>query len=78
MGFIQDMLCIWQLPQLPVEGPWSALAGPFLTLLAKTAEEAIHLPLWGHHLWKYRQFSVRWSVHWSESPDHLKLTNKWV
>ena len=26
----------WQLPWLAVEKPWSALAGPFLTLLAQT------------------------------------------
>ena len=42
---IQDMLCAWQLPWLSVEQPWSALAGPFLTLLAQMGTEVTPLPL---------------------------------
>ena len=32
-------------------------------------------PLRKFHFWHYRQFSVRRSVHSSESPDHCKLAN---
>ena len=35
-GFQHGVPCTWQLPWLAVEKPWSALAGPFLTLLAQT------------------------------------------
>ena len=34
--FQHGVPCTWQLPWLAVVKPWSALAGPFLTLLAQT------------------------------------------
>ena len=42
---IQDMPCTCQLPWLAVEWPWSALAGPSLTLLAQIGVETTPLPL---------------------------------
>ena len=44
-GHIQDMPCTWLLPWLIVEQPWSALAGPFLTLLAQMVTEITPFPL---------------------------------
>ena len=44
-GFQHGVLCTWQLPWLAVEKPWSALAGPFLTLLAQTGSRTTPLPL---------------------------------
>ena len=35
-GFQHGVPCTWQLPWLAAEKPWSALAGPLLTLLAQT------------------------------------------
>ena len=69
-GHIQDILCTWRLPWLPVEQPWSALAGPFLTLLEQMGTEVIPLPFKGHHLQSCRQVLVSQSVRWLESPDH--------
>ena len=34
-----DILCTWQLPWLAKEQSWSALAGPFLTLLTQIGTE---------------------------------------
>ena len=44
----REVLCTWQLPWLAREEPWSAVAGPFLTLqelmnAAKEHPTAIHL-----------------------------------
>ena len=59
MGEFQHrVLCTWQLPWLAVECPWSALAGPLLTLLATTGIETTPT-LQGHHFCYCRQFSVR-------------------
>ena len=44
-GFQHGVPCTWQLPWLAVEKPWSALAGPFLTLLAQTGSGTTPLPL---------------------------------
>ena len=44
-GFQHGVLCTWQLAWLAVEKPWSALAGPFLTLLAQTGSGTTPLPL---------------------------------
>ena len=77
-GFQHGVPCTWQLPWLAVEKPWSALVGPFLTLLAQTGSETTPLPLYRHHFWTCRQHSVRWSMRWSESPDHWKLAYEWV
>ena len=44
-GFQHRVPCTWQLPWLAREQPWSALAGPFLTLLAQTGSGTIPLPL---------------------------------
>ena len=49
---------------LAIEWLWSALAGPFLTLLAQTGIETTPLTLYGHHFWYHRP------AYWSESPDH--------
>ena len=35
----------WQLPWRAIEEPWSALAGPFLALLAQTGSGTTPLPL---------------------------------
>ena len=40
---------------LAIEWPWSALPGPFLTLLAQMGIETTPLTLYGHHFWYYRQ-----------------------
>ena len=57
-GHIQDTLCTWRLLWLTIELPWSALAGPFLTLLEQMGTEAISLPFKGHHLQSFRQVLV--------------------
>ena len=44
---IQDMPCTWLLPWLPVEQPWLALAGPFLTSLAQVGAKKHSSPLIG-------------------------------
>ena len=44
-GFQLGVPCTWQLPWLAVEKPWSALAGPSLTLLAQTGSGTTPLPL---------------------------------
>ena len=44
-GFQLRVPCTWQLPWLAVEKRWSALAGPFLTLLAQTGSGTTPLPL---------------------------------
>ena len=44
-GHSYDMPYTWQLPWLDVEQPWSALAGPFLTLLVQKGTETTPLPL---------------------------------
>ena len=46
-GLIQNMSCTRQLPWLPVEQPWLALAGPFLTLLTQMGTENHSFPLVG-------------------------------
>ena len=46
--------------------PWLALAGPFLTLLVQETASPD------------RQFSVRRSICYPESPDHRKLASEWV
>ena len=43
-GFQHRMPCTWQLPWLGIEQPWSALAGPYLTLLAQTGLAITPLP----------------------------------
>jgi len=39
--------CTWQLPWLAREEPWSAVAGPFFTLLAQRAQEPLLSPCRG-------------------------------
>ena len=41
MGDVWAFLCIWQLPRLPIEWLWSALAEQFLTLLAQMAQKPL-------------------------------------
>ena len=50
-GFQLGVPCTWQLPWLAVEKPWSALAGPLLTLLAQTGSGTTPLPLLGRRVW---------------------------
>ena len=64
------MSCRWWLSWLDVEKPWSALGGFLLSFLAHTGVENAPLPLQQFHFWHCRQFSVRRSSCWSESPDH--------
>ena len=46
-------------------------AGWTISHLVSTKRLRNHsLPLWEHHFWICRQHSVRWSAHWSVSPDH--------
>ena len=62
------MPCTCRLPWLAVEWPWSALAGPFLTLLEHIG---VKIPLQGTISGNCKQFSVNKSIRWSESPDSL-------
>ena len=44
-GFQHGVPCTWQLPWLAIEKPWSALTGPFFTLLAQKGSGTPLLPL---------------------------------
>ena len=59
-GFQHGVPCTWQLPWLAVEKPWSALAGPFPTLLAQTCSGTT--PLVGA---PFLDFSTRCHAHGS-------------
>ena len=41
----REVPCTWQLPWLAREEPWSAVAGPFLALLAQTGSGTTPLAL---------------------------------
>ena len=46
LGFAHpEVPCTWQLPWLAREEPWSAVAGPFLALLAQTGSGTTPLAL---------------------------------